>query len=225
MPIGVVGADMGNVKTVRKRPRLTLIGTFALAVITSACASTGAVPRPFPVPGSPNAPAPAGARRAPDSEDAPASRTVPRRHVDSPRRARARGSRVLHNDRARRVSCSDCDWWRRVRARAKFNRRRTRRASQRKLLGAAVHRHPPDELRNVEFRIRNLEFPTSLRSAELTLADQPARRLLQEVTDVQMLVCIARRMLRWAERFDRHTLLVGLARKLLRQPLDVALWK
>jgi cell wall-associated NlpC family hydrolase len=32
----------------------SLIGTIALAAIASACAATGAVPRPFPIPGEPN---------------------------------------------------------------------------------------------------------------------------------------------------------------------------
>jgi len=75
MRIGVVGTDRGNVKIVRTRTRLTLIGTFALAAITSACASTGAVPRPFPTPGSSNAPAREGSPRAPDSQDGRASRS------------------------------------------------------------------------------------------------------------------------------------------------------
>jgi cell wall-associated NlpC family hydrolase len=34
----------------------SLIGTIALAVVTSACASTGAVPRPFPIPATPSSP-------------------------------------------------------------------------------------------------------------------------------------------------------------------------
>jgi cell wall-associated NlpC family hydrolase len=52
------------------------IGTAALAAIASACASTGAVPRPFPVPGSHQAPGandPAPPSTAPDPGAAPAS--------------------------------------------------------------------------------------------------------------------------------------------------------
>src|SRR6266508_6696625 len=35
----------------------SLIGTIALTTATFACASTGAVPRPFPIPGAPSSPA------------------------------------------------------------------------------------------------------------------------------------------------------------------------
>src|SRR6266446_2704916 len=55
MRIHVFRADRWHVTTVRYRPELALIGTLALAAIASACASTGAVPKPFPVPGSQNA--------------------------------------------------------------------------------------------------------------------------------------------------------------------------
>ena len=44
-----------------------LIWTIALAAVTSACASTGFVPRPFPIPGAPSSPA-----SAPEESTAPA---------------------------------------------------------------------------------------------------------------------------------------------------------
>jgi cell wall-associated NlpC family hydrolase len=43
------------------------MGTFTLAACSGACASTGAVPRPFPVPGGSAAPAAHGAAPAPDA--------------------------------------------------------------------------------------------------------------------------------------------------------------
>jgi cell wall-associated NlpC family hydrolase len=43
-------ADSGKVDTPVRQGHLKAIGTVALAIVTSACASTGAVPRPFPVP-------------------------------------------------------------------------------------------------------------------------------------------------------------------------------
>lgn len=63
--------------TLPSRARLNLIGTIALFTVTSACASTGAVPRPFPIPGSPapqNPPVPQGSEASPGSQGPPAAR-------------------------------------------------------------------------------------------------------------------------------------------------------
>jgi cell wall-associated NlpC family hydrolase len=51
-------ADSGKVSSLVKQAHLAAVGTVALAIITSACASTGAVPRPFPVPAAHAAPPP-----------------------------------------------------------------------------------------------------------------------------------------------------------------------
>jgi cell wall-associated NlpC family hydrolase len=83
MPIRVFRADRGNVTTARTQPCLRMIGTLALAAIASACASTGAVPRPFPIPGSQNAPPPEESQPgAPDSQGARASRRLAVRGFD-----------------------------------------------------------------------------------------------------------------------------------------------
>lgn len=47
------------------------IGTAALAALASACASTGAVPKPFPTPGTPGGQGSPGARATPGSEGSP----------------------------------------------------------------------------------------------------------------------------------------------------------
>ena len=57
-----VAADSGKVSSLVRQAHLAVLGTVALSALASACASTGAVPRPFPVPGTrtaPPAPAPA----------------------------------------------------------------------------------------------------------------------------------------------------------------------
>ena len=41
-----------------RRAGMRLIWTIALAALASGCAATGAVPRPFPIPGTPSSPAP-----------------------------------------------------------------------------------------------------------------------------------------------------------------------
>jgi cell wall-associated NlpC family hydrolase len=56
------------VSTLQRRARLKLIGTIALFAVTSACASTGAVPKPFPIPGSP---APQSSPGSPGSQGSP----------------------------------------------------------------------------------------------------------------------------------------------------------
>lgn len=45
-------ADSGKVSSLVKEAHLAAVGTLALAILASACASTGAVPRPFPTPGA-----------------------------------------------------------------------------------------------------------------------------------------------------------------------------
>ena len=66
------------------------VGVLALAVCSGACASTGAVPRPFPMPGHAGAPAADGARPAPPAPSpsappalsAPSSSSLPRSGFD-----------------------------------------------------------------------------------------------------------------------------------------------
>ena len=58
------------------------IGAFALTACSAACASTGAVPRPFPTPGGAPAPATHGAPPAPSSPSAPPSSSRPRAGFD-----------------------------------------------------------------------------------------------------------------------------------------------
>src|SRR5437867_1299030 len=110
------------------------IGTFALAVLaglTTGCASTGAVPRPFPVPGSAS---------APPASTSEGSRTVPKGSARRPGELRRRRSPFLHDHRSRRVACGDCHRRRSVRARTQLVRRRPRRTSQLELLVAAIRR-------------------------------------------------------------------------------------
>jgi cell wall-associated NlpC family hydrolase len=47
-------------------------GALLLSVMTAACASSGAVPRPFPTPGASTAPAPGSSAAAPSADEAPA---------------------------------------------------------------------------------------------------------------------------------------------------------
>jgi cell wall-associated NlpC family hydrolase len=61
------------VKTLPRRARLKLIGTIALFVVTSACASTGAVPKPFPIPGPPAPQSPPVPEGSPGSQGSPGS--------------------------------------------------------------------------------------------------------------------------------------------------------
>jgi cell wall-associated NlpC family hydrolase len=58
------------------------VGGLALAACSGACASTGAVPRPFPMPGSAAAPAAHGAPSAPPARSAPSSSSRPRSGFD-----------------------------------------------------------------------------------------------------------------------------------------------
>jgi cell wall-associated NlpC family hydrolase len=62
------------VSTLQRRARLKLIGTIALFAVTSACASTGAVPKPFPIPGSP---APQSSPGSPGSQGSPSPQGSP----------------------------------------------------------------------------------------------------------------------------------------------------
>jgi anti-sigma B factor antagonist len=61
------------------------------------------------------------------------------------------------------------------------------------------------------------------RGPELTLANQPARRLFHELADVQVVGRIARRLVRHAQRLHAHAFGIRFRRELLGQPLDVAL--
>ena len=58
------------------------MGGLALAACSGACASTGAVPRPFPMPGSAAAPAAYGAPSAPPPSSIPAASSRPRSGFD-----------------------------------------------------------------------------------------------------------------------------------------------
>jgi cell wall-associated NlpC family hydrolase len=65
------------VTTLPRRAGLKLIGTIALFAVASACASTGAVPKPFPIPGSPAPQSPPVPQGSPGSQSSPGSHGSP----------------------------------------------------------------------------------------------------------------------------------------------------
>ena len=83
-PYGTKGLAPINVNVIRRVPSSNriAIGVLAVAACTGACASTGAVPRPFPTPGGAPAPATHGAPPAPSSPSAPPSSSRPRAGFD-----------------------------------------------------------------------------------------------------------------------------------------------
>jgi hypothetical protein len=130
------------------------------------------------------------------------SGAVPRRAKRPPRRSRAGGPGLLSDGFPRRVTRGDLAGRRRVRSRAKRQRRGARRAPQRELLVEAVSRSP--ENRRSAFHFTTSPIHHLSRRAVRAVAGQAARTGRGELPDVQIVFRVEQRLRERLQRFELH---------------------